>query len=201
VKPLNQMTTADVLEFIKGIDRKTWIKIAVGAVISLALLAVVVWPAWVTRVEVRQQAKDVKSQVTLTQSLLLRQPQLLQDKEKFLKFGVEVKGRMFEPGESSLLLGVVSKMAQDSKVSIVSSTPKPFSEKFPPPFDAQYEASAYDFTVEGGYHEIGEFVSRIENNAKVLRIQSFYITTQEKTADKHLASFTLTAVAAKKGKV
>jgi hypothetical protein len=200
VKPLNQMTSADVLDLVKGIDRKTWIKIGIGAAASIVLLVVVIWPAWITRLEIRQQVKDVKSQVTMTQSLLLRQPQLLQDKDKFLKFGVEVKGRMFEPGESSLLLGVVSKMAQESKVSIVSSTPKPFGEKFPPPFDAQYEASAYDFTVEGGYHEMGEFVSRIENNAKVLRIQSYHVTPQEKTAEKHLASFTLTAVAAKKGK-
>lgn len=198
MKPLNQMTKEDVLEMVKKIDRKTWLKIAGGAVAALILMVVVVWPAWITRLGVRQQVSDVKNQVSTTQNLLRRQPQLLKDKEKFLKLSQEVKGRMFEPGESSLLLGVISKMAQDTKVSIVSSTPKPFQDKFPPPFDIQYEASAYDFTVEGGYHEMGEFVSKIENNPKVLRIQSFHITPQEKTADKHLASFTLTAVAAKK---
>jgi hypothetical protein len=200
MKPLNQMTSADILDMVKKIDKKTWIKIGIGAGAAAVVIIFIVWPAWISRIGVRQQVRDLKGQITQTQSLLLRQPQLLKDKEKFLKFSQEVKGRMFEPGETSLLLGVVSKMAQESQVSIVSSAPKPFQGKFPPPFDTQYEASAYDFTVEGGYHQLGEFASKIENHPKVLRVQSFHITPQEKTADRHLASVSLTAVASKKAK-
>lgn len=199
MKPLNQMTSADVLNFIKGIDKKTWVKIAACSVGGILVFMFLVWPAWISRLEVRGRVKDLKQQVTTTQNLLLRKPQLIQDKEKFFKFSQEVKGRMFEPGEASLLLGIVSKMAQETKVSIVSSTPKKFEEKFPAPFDTQYDASAYDFNVEGAYHELGEFVSKLESYNKVLRVQSFHLTPQEKASDKHVAALTLTAVAAKQG--
>lgn len=191
------MTTADLLTLVKGVDKKTWIKIAGGVVGALIVITVIVWPAWISRLEVRQQVKDLKSQVVLTQGLLKRKPQLLADKDKFNKFSQEVKGRMFEPGEASLLLGIVSKMAQETKISIVSSSPKTFEGKFPPPFDAQYEAGAYDFTVEGGFHDFGDFVSKLENYPKVLRIQSFHIAPQDKTSVKQIASLSLTAVASK----
>ena len=200
MKPLKQMTSADVLALLKGIDKKTWIRIGAGIVGFLILLIFIVWPAWISRLEIRQQVKDLKNQVTLTQGLLKRKPQLLADKDKFNKFSFEVKSRMFEPGEASLLLGIVSKMAQESKVSIVSSSPKTFEGKFPPPFDTQYDASAYDFTVEGGFHDFGDFVSKLENYPKVLRIQSFHIAPQDKGSVKQIASVSLTAVASKQGK-
>jgi hypothetical protein len=203
VKPLNQMTSADVIAMVKGVDKKTLIKIGAGAAGFLIVSIFFVWPAWITRLEVRQQVNDLKNQVTMTQNLLRRKPQLLQDKDKYIKFSQEVKSRMFQPGEASLLLGIVSKMAQESKVSIVSSNPKAFGVKFPPPFDVQYVASAYDFTVEGGFHEFGEFISKLENYSKVLRVQTFHIMPQDKQDKEekgdgaHLASLSLTAVASK----
>ena len=200
MKSIKQLTKDDVLNFFKKVDKKTWIKLGVAVGSLLIFIGFVVWPAWVTRIGVRQQVTDLKAQIMTTQNLLHRQPQLLKDKEKYLATSHEVKSRLFESGGGALLLGVISKMAQESNVSIVSSSPKPFDGKFPPPFDGLYEASAYDFTVEGGYHDLAMFVSKIENYEKILRIQTYHVAPQDKSPEKHLADISLTAVSVKKAK-
>ena len=197
MKSIKPLTKADVIDFFKKIDKKTWIKIGAGTAAGIALLFFIVWPAWVGRIGVRMQVKDLETQITTTQNLLHRQPQLIKDKIKYLATSHEVKGRLFETGGGALLLGVISKMAQESNVSIVSSSPKPFDGKFPPPFDGLYEASAYDFTVEGGYHDLAIFISKIENYEKILRIQSYHVNPQDKNPEKHLAAISLTAVSVK----
>ena len=107
---------------------------------------------------------------------------------------------MYKPGESSLLLGVISKMAEESKASVIASKPTEYAEKFPLPFNDQYEGNSYDFSLEGGYHDLGTFISKIESNDKLLRVQSFSIRPQEDGAEKHLADVNLSAVSFKKGK-
>ena len=198
MKPLNQITKEDVLNFIKSIDKKTWIKIGIIAVAAVIVFTFVFLPAWITRLEIRKKLKDLENQKAITQNLLLKQPELIKNKENFYKFSVEVKNKLYQPEETSLLLGVISKLAQDSKVSIVASNPRKFEGKFPPPFDTQYEANAYDFTVEGGFHNLADFVSKIENNPKVLRIQTFLVLPQDKNYEKHTASLSLTVVSTKK---
>ncbi len=199
MKPLNQYTTAEILEMLKKVDKKTWIKIGAGATIFFAVAYLFIIPAWIKRLEVKAKIKDLENKMQITQNLLRKQPILLKDKEKFLGLANEVKGRLYQPGEASLLLGLVSKFAEESKVSVVASTPKPFDGKFPPPFDAQYEASLYDFTVEGGYHDLATFISRIESHTKVLRVQRYNLRPQEDKPLTHLADVSLSAVSVKKG--
>lgn len=195
------MTTADLVELVKKVPRKVWGIVAGAAVVAGLLIFLIVIPAWFTRPEIKKQIAGIQMQMATTQNLLLKQPELIKNKTSFLKLSDEVTARLYKPGESSLLLGVISKLAQESNVSVVSSNPKPFEGKFPPPFDVQYEANAYMFTVEGGYHDLAAFISKIENNDKVLRIQTFTVLPQEKTPGKHLAELSLTAVSTKAGGV
>lgn len=198
MKPLNEYTTAEIIDFVKKVDKKTWIKLAIGLTVFFVVTYIFILPAWLTRLEVKQKIKDLENKMQITQNLLRKQPVLLKDKERFLKVAIEAKEHLYQPGESSLLLGLISKFAQESQVSIVASTPKPFDGKFPPPFDAQYEASLYDFTVEGGYHPLATFISRIESHAKILRVQRYGLKQQEDNAQIHMADVGLSAVSFKK---
>ena len=190
---------ADIVKYVKGIRKDVWIKIGIATAAVLILIVVFIWPAWITRLVIRGKMGDLQKQVKTTQGLLQKKPLLLKDKANIVKFNSEVKNRLYEEGETSLLLGSVSKLALESGVSVVSSTPKSFNGTFPPPFDSLYMAGVYDFTIEGGFHELADFVSKIENYGKVLRIQSFYLRdSDESPADKRLADISLIAVAKKK---
>lgn len=197
MKPLNQLTPGDILELLKQIPPKVWIMIAAGGAGAAVFFAVIFTPAWVLRPQIKNQIKNIEGQMITTRGLLLKQPELIRNKDNFLKVSQEVKNRLYLPGEASLLLGAISRLAQESNVSVVASNPKKFEGKFPAPFDAQYEGNAYDFTVEGGYHELALFISKIENNSKVLRVQNYNIRPQEKTPNKHLAEISLSAVSTK----
>jgi hypothetical protein len=198
MKPINQWTTADILDLVKSVDKKTWIKIGIGAAIALVVIYLIVWPAWFERPAIKNKNKALENQIMQTNALFKRKPELEKSKGEYAKIIEGAKSRLYQPGESSLLLGVISKMAQEANVSIIASRPKPFEGTFPAPFNTLYEASSYDFTVEGKYHDMGRFISSIESNAKLLRIEKFLLKPQEKSPDKHLGELSLTAVSYKK---
>lgn len=197
---LSEMTPADILELLKGIDKKTWIKIGGGAAAVLVLIYFFVYPAWIERLTVKSQLEAVTAQVAQTNNLFRKKPELMRTKEESVKFTQSSKDRLYTPAEASLLLGTISKMANDSKVSIVASKPKPPEGKFPVPYDSLYESSLYEVTLEGGYHAVGDFVSRVESNPKILRIQSLNIHPKEESQDVHLVDVTLAAISVKQQK-
>jgi hypothetical protein len=194
---LSEITPSDIIDLLKNVDKKTWIKIGAGAAIFIVLWFLVIYPAWFKRVGIRSQVAAVKGQIGVTYNLMRKKPELVRIREESLKHNQSVKGRMYAAGESSLLLGVISKMAEQSKVSVVASQPAPFDGKFPAPFDQQYEANIYNFSVEGGYHQLGDFISRIESNPKLLRVRSFAVLPREDAPEVHQANISLSAVSAK----
>lgn len=194
---ITQMTPEQIVDIVKGVDRKIWIKAAIIVSIAGVLTYFLIYPAWIKRFEIKSQTESIKAQIAQTNALFRKRPEFVKIKEDSQGFIKDSKQRMYTPSEASLLLGVISKMANDSKVSIVSSKPRPFEGKLPAPFDAQYEASLYDVTVEGGYHAVGDFVSRLESNPKILRIQILDIHKRDGSDAVHIADFTLSAVSIK----
>ena len=197
---LNEITPAMILDYLKGVDKKTWIKVGVISFVALLFLIFIAYPAWIGRLEAKAQLDATTSQVAQTNNLFRRKPEFLSLKEECTKFVQSSKEKLYTPAEASLLLGAISKMANDSKVSIVASKPKPAEGKFPVPFDGLYESSLYDVTLEGGYHALGDFVSRVESNPKILRIQSLTIHPKDDNAQVRLADLTLAAISVKQGK-
>ena len=200
MKPIQQWSAQEIIDFLKKVDKKTWIKVGLGVLAVIGTLIFIVWPAWFQRLEIRTKIKTIESQVKTLETLNKKKPEWLKNKSGYEKFIREVKQRIFMPGESSLLLGAISKIANESNVSIVASQPKEFNEKFPSPFDEQYEASLYDFVVEGSYHDLGNFAGRIESNPKILRFQRFHLKPNETNNKKHIGELSLSAVSFKKPK-
>lgn len=198
MKPIQQWTAADIIDFLKSVDKKTWIKIAVGAGIAAVLIVFIVWPAWIMRLDIRKQIKTIEGQMKSLETLGPKRAEWLKNKELYLKIIEEAKKRLFIPQETSLLLGQISKKAEDAKISIISSMPKEYDSKFPPPFDQQYDASLYQYSLEGGFHEVGKFLASIESNDKLLQLQTAHILPNEASQKSHSATVLVTAVAIKK---
>lgn len=198
-KPFNQWTTSDFVSIAKTVDKATWIKIGAGAAVALVFGYFIVWPAWFQRVHVDSQVKAIESQIIRVETLKRKRPEWVKNKEDYLKFISDVKGRLFAPEQASLLLGVISRIADETGVSIISSRPRDDVTEFPKPFNDRYVAARYDFTVEGGYHDLGLFVSRIESYSKNLRVDIFHVTPRESseedgTVESLIATMTLSAV-------
>ena len=200
MKPIQQWTTADIIELLKGVDKGTWIRIGIGSAAAFILIYFLIWPAWVARPGIYKEIKAIETQIQTTNTLYRKKPELEKNRDEDMKYIQAQKTRLYLPGESSLLLGAISKKAEASKVSVIGSKPVDYLEKFPVPFDAQYEGSAYIFTLEGGYHDLGGFISKIETNEKLLRIQSFHLQPQNDNPQKHVADLSLSAVSIKKDK-
>ena len=198
MKNLREVRPQEILDFLKNVDKKTWIKGGAAAGGAVLVLALVVWPAWFQRVSLHGRIRALKAQMATSDALFRKKPELLRQKQEFMQFIEQAKRRVYEPGQTSLLLGVVSKMAQETKVSIVASEPKPYEGKLPEPYAQKLEAKVFSFTVEGGYHELGQFISRIESSQKILKVDWFELKPQKENP-RHLAAMSLTALSFKKG--
>ncbi|MSR76977.1 MAG: hypothetical protein EXS63_01950 [Candidatus Omnitrophica bacterium] len=202
MKPITEWTSEDILELLKSIDRPTWIRIGVGSGIGILFILFIAIPAWFTRPGLKSRLADIQGQIQMAEILTLKKPQLLKSRTEAVNFIKTVKGKLFKPGETALLLGTISKLANESKVAIVSSSPKEVSEKFPAPFDTLYEANLCEFTLEGGYHEIGTLAARIESHPKLFRVQNFQIhpsLVKGKEVTTQMASLTVAAISLKEG--
>lgn len=200
MKPFNQWTAADLVDIAKKVDKKTWIKIGIGAAMAGVIFIFFVWPAWFERARVLGQIRAIRDQIAALEMLTGKKDEWLRDQAEFKKLIGDTQGRLFQTTETSLLLGAISKLADESKVSIIASRPKDATDEIPPPFDQQYKANLYDFTVEGDYHAVAAFVSRIESNPKLLRILVYQMKPREKTPETHLADITMSAISVEKGK-
>ncbi|MDP3921384.1 MAG: type 4a pilus biogenesis protein PilO [Candidatus Omnitrophota bacterium] len=200
MKPITEWTGQDVVSYLKTVDREMWMKIGIVAAGIALFLIVFAWPAWMRRPELLQELKDTKSQIVRVESLKRKRPQWIQDKKNYADFIADIAGRLYRSDEISLLLGTISKLAEESGVQIIASRPHRDTPDFPPPFHLQYKAEYINLTVEGGYHALGEFVSRIESNPKMLRIELFEVSPREGNPESHLATITLAAVTYQPGK-
>lgn len=196
MKPIKQWTLNDILGFLKGVDKKTWLIVVLSAVGSLLIFVFLVIPAWIERPMFRQQVQSMEAQIRQVKSLEQKKVLWEENEKKFGDLILRTQARVFSSSERGLLLGLVSKMADESRVDVLAS--KPMTEKiaFPAPYHLKYQPGGYEFTVQGGYHDLGKFVSRLESSEKLLRVQSLQILPSDKSPDRHVAQLKLWAILA-----
>ena len=198
MKPIRDLRPADIIDFLRKVDKGAWTKIGASGIVIILFSFFVVWPAWFKRSNVRGEIQSLETQIGTLETLARKKNEWVSNKERYLQLIHEAKDKLHRHGEASLLLGSISRLAKETSVKIVSSTPQEVTEKFPSPFDSLYEASLYDFTVEGGYHGLGHFIGRIESNPKLLRIQLFNLKPKDDAPKIQWADISLSAVSFKK---
>ncbi|HOW87737.1 MAG TPA: hypothetical protein P5561_05605 [Candidatus Omnitrophota bacterium] len=194
MKPLNQWNFADVLALVKGIDKRTWIVIGASVAGALLLLVFFVIPAWIERPLLRRDIQSMESQIRQVNALNQKRLVWEEDQKVFEALIQKTQDRLFTPESLALLLGQVSKKAGDSRVDVLASKPMTEALVFPAPYHLKYQPSGYEFTVQGGYHELARMVSRIEGHEKLMRIQSIQIVPSGKSPDRHISQLRLWAI-------
>ncbi|MBI4711420.1 MAG: type 4a pilus biogenesis protein PilO [Candidatus Omnitrophica bacterium] len=193
MKPLN-LPFADILAFVKTVDKKTWVIVVACAVVFLLVVIFLVIPAWIERPMLRRDIQGMKAQIRQINELNEKQKGWEESRKVFGALIESTQARVFTAGDMDMLLGQVSKMASESRVDVLTS--KPLTEKavFPSPYNIKYQPSGYEFSVQGGYHDLANLASRIEGHEKLLRIHSLEIVPAEKTPERHIAELTLWAI-------
>ncbi len=193
MKMPNQWTTGEVIEFAKRVDKKTWVAVAIGSVVFFLVIVFLVFPAWIERPLLRRDVESMQAQIRQVNALSQKRAGWEKD-EKILGALIEkTRVRVFTQDELGLLLGQVSKKASESRVDVLASKPMTEQTVFPAPYGAKYQPSGYEFTVQGGYHDIAYLASRIEGNEKLLRIQSLRIVASEKSPERHITGLKIWA--------
>lgn len=190
----SQWTSGQIIEFAKRVDKKTWGAIVIGSVAFLIIVVFLVFPAWVARPLLRRDIEDMQAQIRLVHTLSQKRAVWEENQKTFGGLIERTHGRVFTADDLGLLLGQISKMASESRVDVLAS--KPMNEKivFGAPYNTKYQPSGYEFTVQGGYHDLGMMVSRIENHEKLLRIRSLQVVSSEKSPGRHICGLKLWAI-------
>lgn len=194
MKPLKQLNFADIIAVIRSVDKRTWVVVLSSAVGFFLVIAFLVIPAWIERPMLRREIQRMEAQIRQINAMNEKLPGWEENRKVFGALIEKTQARVFTAEDLGLLLGQVSKMADASGVDVLASKPLIEKATFPAPFRLKYRPSGYEFTVQGGYHDLGDFSSRIESHEKLLRIRSIEILPSEKTPDRHVAEFKLWAI-------
>jgi hypothetical protein len=194
MKPLNRWTFADIIAFVKSVDKKTWLTVLAGGAGFLLLVIFLIVPAWIERPLLRRDIQSMEAQIRQVKALSQKRAGWEETQKVFGSLIEETQKRVFTENDMGLLLGQASKFAAESRVDVLAS--KPLGEKmvFPAPYNLKYQPSGYEFTMQGSYHDLGMLVSRIENHEKLLRIQRLEIVPDKKVLDRHVADLKLLAI-------
>ena len=193
MKPLKQLTMAEVIGFVKRVDKKTWVTVAVTVVGVMLLWVVLIYPAWIERPALRREIQEMTKQIIQVNTLNEKRPVLEENLKVYEDVLGKTKERLFTSEGIGLLLGQVSKLADESHVEVLSSQPLDEKITYGAPYNAKYSANGYEFTVQGGYHDLGRLVGRIESYDKLLRIQQFQINPSDKAMERHRAELRILA--------
>ncbi|HRK62738.1 MAG TPA: type 4a pilus biogenesis protein PilO [Candidatus Omnitrophota bacterium] len=191
---LNSVDSKAILAWLKTVDRKTWFLVSGGVLIVASAYIFLIEPAWFQRPILKKKIVEVETQTIRLKVLLPRKPELQEQKEETKIFISEFQKRLFKEEEMAFLLGRISLLAQDAQVEVLSSKPMEQSESFPAPYSDKYKKFIYLISVEGGYHQIADLVSRLESNPQYFQIQSLSIAAQGNNADRQIADITVMAV-------
>lgn len=197
MKPISQLTPADITAFIKSFDLRTRLIAAAVFFLSLLFVFFIALPAWVTRPKIINDIKNIELQRSSYQNLVRQKPKMIEERKQAAEYIQRAKDRLYSATEASLLLGEISRMTEDNRVVIVASKPKELENAFPDPFKKQYQSFIYEFLVEGAYHDIGRFVSRIESNPKLLRVQRIRMSRKDAASNIQTAELELSATSFK----
>ena len=201
MKPIRQWTKQDLIGFVKGVDKKTWGMVG-GGIAGIALLwFFFIAPAWIERPRLSGSIREMDAQLRQYQVLNQRRLRLEEDMKVFTKLFDETKARLYKEGDIALLLGQVAKLASDSKVDMIASKPKSETVVFPKPYGDRYQTVSYDFTMQGGYHQIGKLAAALESHPKLIRIQKIQIVPDKDKTERHVVQFEIAAISERIGPV
>lgn len=194
MKPLTQWTSTDAIDFLKKVDIKLWRQIALCAVGSLLVFVIIIIPAWFERWQIKAELQGIEAKVQMVQNLARNETLWQKQSREYQELIRTTREKTYSSVETALLAGEISRLAKESRITIVSSRPHDVNAKFPAPFDKRYGLRSYQFVLNSGYHAFGDFLSRIENHPRFLQIQALNMQAGESASSLPKIEISIAAV-------
>ena len=199
-----QITPAQLVEQAKAwlatVDRRTLIQNGIAAGAFLIFVFLFLFPLLARNKGAADEVNQLKSKIANARSTIGRLPEMRKQKEAFGARMEQVRKGFFKAEEAKQLIEIISKTASESRVRITASQPGGQELTIPPPFDQVYRPVTYELNVEGGYHDLGLFLYRLEHYSKNFAIRDFKMISDKNTPGTHKGVITLSAFFERYGK-
>ncbi len=146
--------------------------------------------------ELNPEIRELKIAIKSIEDELQRGPKLSERlKAVKAKLGSYEK-RLSREKELPVLLENLSGMAEKSQVKILSITPHDTGRKTRRGIDEEesvYQEIPIAITAQSGYHELGSFINRLENDQRYMQISHIKINPDQGDSEKHKVEFVVYA--------
>lgn len=190
---LNLQSARDAWVYFKKLEAKSRVRLGVMTGGGLIFLVFFVWPAWMTRPQIRSQVQGLRGNLTLAESKIKLEPKMREEQKQCDAFIQQSLSRFLTQGESQSLMGVLTELGEKTGVKLLSTQPQTDVPSLPDPFKDKYLPASYLLAVEGGFHSLSTFISDIENYPKILRVEEFSVTPREENPTTLVGEVRLTA--------
>ena len=143
---------------------------------SLLFLSIVIIPLFVELARVSRQAKDIKRNIEVTEDRINRIDQLKARVDELTKKLGQHSKQLPAAKEITELLEGFAAIAMDSEVKIQAITPMPLKDISQDKTSGRYyQEMPIKITAKSGYHQLGHFISSLEDEKRVIVIDNLEI--------------------------
>ena len=104
MKPLNKWTSADIIAFVKSVDKRTWLTALSCAAGFFLLIVFLVIPAWIVRPMLRRDIQSMETQIRQVNILSQKRPGWEEDQKVLGAFLEKTRARVFSAEDLGMLL-------------------------------------------------------------------------------------------------
>lgn len=148
----------------------------IGAACVLFIFAAGILPSSIQFVTLKSQSDNVKKQILQSQEKIRNLPRLVQKKEEYTKNIRKLEKQFFDAVFLPNLIGLISEVASQADVRILSSKPMEFEGDEMLEENKFYKPFIINLELESGFHELGKFINILETNEKWFRISELSVT-------------------------
>ena len=147
----------------------------VFASIMIGVLVVGVIPSSYYLIRLNSEISTIKNQTETALKKIRNLPRLKDKKEEYSEAISRMDSYLYDGVSSPNLMGVVSELASESGLNILSSKPKEYDGEEAMMNNGYYKPSVIYIELKGKYHDLGRFINLLENYEKLFFISDMDI--------------------------
>lgn len=154
-------------------SKKTQLITGLMFAVIAANLLVVMAPLVKTMIDTNQKIQKISTDIDLARKDISARDQMkskLQESESSVG---QIERLTFKNDQVHQFLDVLSDMAKESRIKIESLAPVSVkgSADYPRPLPRQYSLVGFELAGKAGYHELGNFIARVESGEPFVKVE------------------------------
>ena len=166
----------DVLKKLWQKDKKFLIQYGITVISLVVVITFIFFPLFFKIHMMKSQAKNLSLEIRTSKSKIARIPELKEKTRLYSKQIENMQKRFLQIRDLDQLIGDISKLSAQNGVVLTGSRPVTDKQQaLPEPYGKKYLAASYELVFEGGYHQLGKFLSDFEQLDRLLLVRDLSI--------------------------